>query len=135
VETLFLQPNSSQGCLLLTFQNIKFFIKMAVQITDASFEQDVLQSDKLTLVDFWAEWCGPCKMMNPVIEKLATEYEGKVSITKMDIDVNPETPTNFSIRGIPTIVMFKGGKEVHRVVGAVTETKLREQIEVALNKN
>lgn len=108
---------------------------MAVQITDASFEQDVLQSDKLTLVDFWAEWCGPCKMMNPVIEKLATEYEGKVSITKMDIDVNPETPTNFSIRGIPTIVMFKDGKEVHRVVGAVTETKLREQIEVALGKN
>jgi thioredoxin 1 len=106
---------------------------MALQVTDASFEQDVLQSDKLTLVDFWAEWCGPCKMMNPVIENLAKEYEGKVSITKMDIDVNPETPTNFSIRGIPTIVMFQDGKEVRRIVGAQTESKLREHIEAVLN--
>lgn len=106
---------------------------MALQISDASFEQDVLQSDKLTLVDFWAEWCGPCKMMNPVIEKLATEYENKVVITKMNVDDNPETPTNFMIRGIPTIVMFKGGKEVRRVVGAQTESKLREQIEEALS--
>ena len=106
---------------------------MANQITDASFEQDVLQNDKLTVVDFWAEWCGPCKMMNPVLEELSTEYDGKVVISKMNVDENSETPTNFRIRGIPTFVIFKGGKEVGRIVGAQTKTAMKQKIDEFLN--
>lgn len=106
---------------------------MALQISDASFEADVLNSDKLTLVDFWAEWCGPCKMMNPILDELTTEYDGKVVITKMNIDDNPDTPTNFSIRGIPTFVLFKEGKEVGRIIGAQTKGKMKEQIDAHIS--
>lgn len=106
---------------------------MAKQITDASFEQDVLQSDKLTVVDFWAEWCGPCKMMNPVLDELSTEYDGKVVISKMNVDENPEVPTNFNIRGIPTFILFKGGEEVGRIVGAQTKAVMKGQIDKFLS--
>jgi len=106
---------------------------MAKQITDASFEQDVLQSDKLTMVDFWAEWCGPCKMMNPVLDELSTEYEGKVVISKMNVDDNQETPLNFNIRGIPTFILFKGGEEVGRIVGAQTKGVMKAQIDKFLS--
>ena len=106
---------------------------MAMHITDASFEQDVLKSDKLTLVDFWAEWCGPCKMMNPILDELTKEYEGRVVITKMNVDDNSETPTNFMIRGIPTIIMFKGGEEVGRIVGAQTHGVMKAQIDAKLS--
>ena len=105
---------------------------MALQISDASFEADVLNSDKLTLVDFWAEWCGPCKMMNPILDELTSEYDGKVVITKMNIDDNPNTPSNFSIRGIPTFVLFKEGKEVGRIIGAQTKGAMKGQIDVHL---
>jgi thioredoxin 1 len=105
---------------------------MALQVTDASFEQDVLNNDKLTLVDFWAEWCGPCKMMNPILEELSTEYEGRVTITKMNVDDNEITPTDFAIRGLPTIVMFKEGKEVGRILGSQTIGVMRSQIEAKL---
>ncbi len=106
---------------------------MANQITDASFEQEVLQSDKLTMVDFWAEWCGPCKMMNPLLEELSTEYEGKVVISKMNVDDNSEVPTNFNIRGIPTFILFKGGKEVGRIVGAQTKQVMKGQLDKFLS--
>lgn len=106
---------------------------MAKQITDASFEQDVLQSDKLTVVDFWAEWCGPCKMMNPVLDELSSEYEGKVVISKMNVDENSEVPTNFNIRGIPTFILFKGGEEVGRIVGAQTKSVMKGQIDKFLS--
>lgn len=106
---------------------------MAKQITDASFEQDVLQSDKLTVVDFWAEWCGPCKMMNPVLDELSQEYEGKVVISKMNVDDNSEVPTNFNIRGIPTFILFKGGEEVGRIVGAQTKSVMKGQIDKFLS--
>jgi thioredoxin 1 len=102
---------------------------MALQISDASFEADVLNSDKLTIVDFWAEWCGPCKMMNPILDELTTEYDGKVVIAKMNVDDNSETPTNFNIRGIPTFILFKEGKEIARIVGAQTKAVMKGQID------
>jgi thioredoxin 1 len=102
---------------------------MALQVTDASFESEVLQSDKLTVVDFWAEWCGPCKMMNPVLDELSKELEGRVVIAKLNVDENPEIPTNLMIRGIPTFVMFKGGKEVARIVGAQSKQAMLSKIE------
>ena len=102
---------------------------MALQVTDASFESEVLQSDKLTVVDFWAEWCGPCKMMNPVLDELSKELEGRVVIAKLNVDENPQIPTNLMIRGIPTFVMFKGGKEVGRIVGAQSKQAMLSKIE------
>lgn len=102
---------------------------MALQVTDASFESEVLQSDKLTVVDFWAEWCGPCKMMNPVLDELSKELEGRVVIAKLNVDENPEVPTNLMIRGIPTFVMFKDGKEVGRIVGAQSKQAMLSKIE------
>jgi thioredoxin 1 len=102
---------------------------MAVHFSDDTFETEVLKSDKLTVVDFWAEWCGPCKMMNPVLEELSHEFEGKVVIGKLNVDDNPETPTNYMVRGIPTFIMYKGGKEVARVVGAQPKSALKSKIE------
>jgi thioredoxin 1 len=102
---------------------------MALQVSDTSFEQDVLQNDKLTIVDFWAEWCGPCKMMNPILDELTAEYSGKVTIAKMNVDDNQEIPMNFNIRGIPTFIMFKGGQEVGRIVGAQTKAVMKAQID------
>jgi thioredoxin 1 len=83
-------------------ENIKY-------ITDTSFESDVLQSDKPVLVDFWAEWCGPCKMIAPILEEIAKEYDGKIQIAKMDVDANQAVPAKFGIRGIPTLILFKDG--------------------------
>jgi thioredoxin 1 len=127
-----LQPKAARLVLTILLSKIKNY-KMANQITDASFEQEVLQSDKLTMVDFWAEWCGPCKMMNPLLEELSTEYEGKVVISKMNVDDNSEVPTNFNIRGIPTFILFKGGKEVGRIVGAQTKQVMKGQLDKFLS--
>jgi thioredoxin 1 len=127
-----LQPKAARLVLTILLSKIKNY-KMANQITDASFEQEVLQSDKLTMVDFWAEWCGPCKMMNPLLDELSTEYEGKVVISKMNVDDNSEVPTNFNIRGIPTFILFKGGKEVGRIVGAQTKQVMKGQLDKFLS--
>ncbi|MCS7037311.1 MAG: thioredoxin [Saprospiraceae bacterium] len=91
---------------------------MVQTFTDDNFESEVLGSDKLTIVDLWAEWCGPCKMMNPVIEELAREYEGRAVIGKLDVDNNPKAPTEYNVRGIPTFLFFKNGQLVDRIVGA-----------------
>ena len=105
---------------------------MALEITDANFEQVVLKSDKPVLVDFWAEWCGPCRMVGPVVEELAKEYDGKAVVGKLNVDLNPGVSTQFGIRSIPTILFFKGGQLVDRQVGAVPksaiETKLQAQL-------
>jgi thioredoxin 1 len=101
---------------------------MAAQFTDANFEADVLKSDKLSIVDFWAVWCGPCKAIGPVIEELSTQYAGKVNIGKLDVDSNPDTSMNFGIRSIPTILFFKNGEIVDRVVGAVPKSQLESLI-------
>ena len=92
----------------------------AKAVTDGEFEQNVLRSDKPVLVDFWAEWCGPCRMIAPTVEAVAEEYEGKAGVYKMDVDNNPNVPQQFGIRGIPTLIVFKGGQEQERIVGAVS---------------
>jgi len=100
----------------------------AVAVTDTSFEQEVLQSDKPVLVDFWAEWCGPCRMIGPIVDELAKEYEGKAKFTKVDVDNNPEISMKFNIRSIPTLLIFKGGKVVDQIIGAVPKSHLTKKL-------
>ena len=99
----------------------------ALEITDSTFEE-LIQSEKPVLVDFWAEWCGPCKMIGPVVEQLAGEYEGKAVIGKMDVDMNSSIPAKFGIRSIPTLMIFKGGQLVDKVVGVVPKTVLEDKL-------
>jgi len=95
-----------------------------LNFTDSAFEQEVLKSDVPVLVDFWAPWCGPCKAMGPTVDALATEYAGKVKIGKMNTDENPQTPMRYQVRGIPTLLLFKGGKVVEQRVGALPKPEL-----------
>jgi thioredoxin 1 len=103
-----------------------------VHVTDASFDEEVLGADVPVLVDFWAEWCGPCKMIAPVLSELADEYEGKVKVCKVDVDANPDIPPKFGIRGIPTLILFKGGNAEATKVGALSKTQLSEFIRDAI---
>ncbi|MGI9285115.1 MAG: thioredoxin TrxA [Pseudomonadales bacterium] len=103
-----------------------------VHVTDANFEEEVLQSDVPVLVDYWAEWCGPCKMIAPVLEEIAKDYDGKVKICKMDVDANQDTPQKFGIRGIPTLMMFKGGNAEATKVGALSKNQLSEFINASV---
>jgi thioredoxin len=89
-----------------------------LQITDGSFDEEIIKSDTPAMVDFWAEWCGPCKMVGPVVAELAKEYQGKIKIAKMDVDKNRETPARFGIRNIPTLILFKGGEVTQTIIGA-----------------
>ena len=101
---------------------------MALEFTDANFDQTVLKSDQPVLVDFWAEWCGPCRMVGPIVEELAKEYEGKAVIGKLDVDNNPGVSAQFGIRNIPTILFFKNGEIVDKQVGAVPKSVLAGKI-------
>src|SRR3954471_1407839 len=92
--------------------------KNTVDVTDATFDSDVLKSDKTVLVDFWAEWCGPCKMVAPVLDEIAGEYAGKITVAKVDIDANPQVARDYQILSIPTMGVFEGGKMVKAIVGA-----------------
>jgi len=97
-----------------------------VQATgDADFDADVLQSDVPVLVDFWAQWCGPCKMIAPILEEAAKEYDGKVKFVKVNVDENAETPAQYGVRGIPSLILFKGGSVVATKVGALTKSQLK----------
>ncbi|MGG6270387.1 thioredoxin [Leptolyngbya sp. AN03gr2] len=99
------------------------------QVTDSSFDQEVLQSEVPVLVDFWAPWCGPCRMVAPVVDEIATQYEGKVKVVKLNTDENPGVASKYGIRSIPTLMIFKGGQRVDMVVGAVPKTTLSNTLE------
>jgi thioredoxin 1 len=103
-----------------------------VTLQDATFDKEVLKSDVPVLVDFWAVWCGPCKVIAPAVDELATQYKGKVKIAKMDVDQHQQVPQQFGIRSIPTLLLFKGGRVVDTIVGAVPKAKLEESIKKAL---
>jgi thioredoxin 1 len=98
-------------------------------VTDATFEAQVLQAAEPTLVDFWAAWCGPCKMVAPAVEAIAEEYDGRLRVAKMDVDANPETPQGLGIMGIPTLILFKDGAEVTRIVGYRPKEALAETLQ------
>lgn len=97
-----------------------------LQVSDDSFETDVLKAELPVLVDFWAEWCGPCKMIAPILDDVAVEYTGKVAVAKVNIDQNPNTPPKFGIRGIPTLLLFKNGQVAATKVGALSKTQLKQ---------
>jgi thioredoxin 1 len=105
----------------------------AISVDDANFQTEVINSDKPVLVDFWAIWCGPCKMIAPLVEELATEYDGKLKVTKMDVDANPRTAMQFGIRSIPTLLIFKGGQVVEQIIGAVPKRHLMDKVTPHLN--
>ncbi|HKK01098.1 MAG TPA: thioredoxin TrxA [Desulfuromonadales bacterium] len=103
-----------------------------LNLSDNSFETDVLKSETPVLVDFWASWCAPCKAISPVVDGLADEYDGKVKIGKLNVDENPATPGKYGVRGIPTLILFKDGKVVDQVVGAVPKNQLESLVKKAL---
>lgn len=102
---------------------------MSKAVTDSSFDEDVLKSSEPVLVDFWAEWCGPCKQIGPAVEEIGDELTGKLTVAKVDIDDNPETPTKYGVRGIPTLMVFKDGEVIATKVGALPKNKLKEWVE------
>lgn len=103
-----------------------------VHVDDKTFASEVLNSDLPVLVDFWATWCGPCRSISPLVEELAKEFSGRVKVTKLNVDESPTTPTQYGVRGIPTLILFKGGKIFDQIVGAVPKARLKALIEKAL---
>ncbi len=99
-----------------------------IEITDSNFQQEVLNSDKPVLLDFWAVWCGPCKSIAPVVDEIAKEYDGKLKVGKVDVDTNPEVSMKFGIRNIPALMVFKGGRVVEQVIGAVHKRNLLDKV-------
>ena len=105
---------------------------MALEFTDANFQKEVIESDKLTVIDFWAEWCGPCKLVGPIVDELYSEYEGRAVVGKVNVDNNPEISAKFGIRNIPTIIFVKNGEVVDKSVGAVPKNVLTEKLDAVL---
>ena len=103
-----------------------------LEVSDESFESEIINSDIPSMVDFWAEWCGPCKKVGPVVEELAGEYAGKIKIAKMDVDHNRQTPAKFGIRNIPTLILFKGGEVVNTIVGAQPKSSIEDELKKLL---
>jgi thioredoxin 1 len=100
-----------------------------IAVNDGNFEQEVEKHDGLAIVDFWATWCGPCKMIAPILDQLATDYQGKVKVTKLDVDANIKTGSRFNVRSIPTLLFFKGGKVVDQIIGAVPRTHIEKKLQ------
>ncbi|MBW1721519.1 MAG: thioredoxin [Deltaproteobacteria bacterium] len=103
-----------------------------MEVTDETFEAEIEKSEIPAMVDFWADWCGPCKMIGPVVEELAAEYQGKIKIAKMNVDNNRETPAKFGIRSIPTLILFKGGEVAQTIIGAQPKSYIEEEIKKVL---
>jgi thioredoxin 1 len=103
-----------------------------LEVSDDSFDSEIVNSDIPAIVDFWAEWCGPCKKVGPVVEELAKEYEGKIKVAKMDVDNNRQTPAKFGIRNIPTLILFKGGEVVNTIIGAQSKSSIEDEIKKLL---
>lgn len=104
-----------------------------LELTDGTFDTEVIKTSTPVLVDFSADWCGPCKMMGPIIEDLANEYEGKAKITKIDVDVNPQTTSKYGVRSLPTLLIFKDGNVVDKIIGAVPKRVITEKLSAYLN--
>jgi thioredoxin 1 len=104
----------------------------SITLTDDNFEQEVIKSDKPVLIDFWAVWCGPCKIIAPVVEELANEYEGKAKIGKLDVDENQQTSIKYGVRSIPTLLIFKNGKVKDTIIGAVPKVQIVQKLNAAL---
>ena len=104
-------------------------------VTDQTFEAEVVNSDLPVLVDFWADWCQPCKMIAPIVDELSDEYDGKVKFTKVDVDANPNVPMSLGIRSIPTLIVFRGGQPVEQIVGAMPKAQLKRRLDSALESN
>lgn len=103
------------------------------EVTDATFEDEVINSDIPVLVDFWADWCGPCKMIAPIVNDLSEEYDGKIKVAKLDVDASPQAAMKYGVRSIPTLLIFKGGSPVDTIIGAVPRGKLKGAMEAALS--
>ena len=103
-----------------------------INVTDSSFDEEVIQADTPVLVDFWADWCAPCKMIAPIVEELAGEFDGKIKFAKLDVDSNPKSASSYGIRGIPTMLIFNGGEPVDQVVGAVPKSVIKKKLEQAI---
>ncbi len=104
-----------------------------LKITDANFDSEVSKSNVPVLVDFWAEWCGPCRLMSPILEEIAPGYQGRLKIGKLNVDENQDAPTKFGVMNIPTMILFKNGKEAERIVGAMSKVDLQKKLDRALS--